>query len=84
MPASSSNGASGVPVHAAVPTASPSQGCETGRGHSRARPLPAHSIVTGTETRSRDCRSASDSDSGRATCPPTSSRHAPASTSGMS
>ena len=32
---------------AAVPTASVSHGWETGRGSSRARPLPAHSIVTG-------------------------------------
>ena len=40
-------GASFVPVHSDVPTASYIQGIEWDRGETPARPLPAHSIVTG-------------------------------------
>ena len=47
-PASSRNGARGVPVHVPVPIASSSHGWLSGRGSMRARPFPAHSMVTGT------------------------------------
>ncbi len=50
-PGLASSGRSGTPVHSAVPTASTSHGWLTGRGDSRARPLPAHSSVTGRVTR---------------------------------
>ena len=58
-PASSRSGASDVPVHSAVPTASTSHGWLSGRGSSSARPLPAHSIVTVTLARGRARRSSS-------------------------
>ena len=60
-PASASRPASGVPVHSAVPTASFSQGWLIGRGKRRARPLPAHSSVTGRERRGRARMSSRDS-----------------------
>ena len=83
-PASSSSGPSAAPAHSAVPTASVIQGWLTGRGSSRARPLPAHSKVTGSATRSRARRSSSESDSGRSTAPPISSTKPDGSTAGMS
>ena len=52
-PASCSRGASGVPVHSAVPTASSSHGWLSGRVSNIARPLPAHSSVTGIVTAGR-------------------------------
>jgi hypothetical protein len=73
-----------VPVHSAVPTASSSQGWLTGRGSSRARPLPAHSRVTGAVTTCRRRSSSMVSDSGRSTRPPTSSRQLVSSAAGMS
>lgn len=84
IPASRSSGASGVPPHSAVPTASVSQGCDTGRGRSSARPLPAHSNVIGIATRSRAFRSSSERVSGRSTAPAISSRKVAGSTTGMS
>src|SRR6266704_3631624 len=55
-PASRSSGASGVPVHSAVPTASTSHGWPTGRGRSRARPLDrsAHVEPPGRRVHRRD------------------------------
>ena len=48
-PASCSRSSTGPPVQSAVPTASTSHSWPTGRGPERARPLPAHLIVTRTE-----------------------------------
>ncbi len=73
-----------MPVHSAVPTASPSHGCEIGRGESRARPLPAHSIVTVVVTLGRDRRSAIESSIGFRTSPSTESFHDASSASGTS
>ena len=84
MPASARIGPSGVPVHVPVPIASSSHGWLSGRGSSRARPLPAHSIVTGIVTAGRERRSATESVSGRSTSPPTSIVHVSASAAGMS
>ncbi len=73
-----------MPVHIPVPIASSSHGWLSGRGSSRALPLPAHSIVTGIVTAGRARRSPIDSASGRATLPPTSTVHVSGSVSGMS
>ena len=73
-----------VPLHSAVPTASWIHGWLSGLGARRARPLPAHSIVTASVTRGSAWTSRSDSSSGRRTCPSTRSRHVVGSTSGMS
>ena len=62
-----------MPVHSAVPIASVIHGCEIGRGDRRARPLPAHSIVTGIVRLGRARRSAIESSSGFRTRPPTES-----------
>ena len=43
-----------MPVHSAVPIASESHGWLIGRGCNRARPLPAHSMVTGIVTAGRE------------------------------
>ena len=83
-PASSRSGASGVPVHSAVPTAPWSHGWLIGRGSINARPLPAHSRVTGIVRAGRAFTSASVRVSGVSTSPPTSSCHVSASTFGMS
>ena len=56
----------------------------SGRGARRARPLPAHSIVTASVIRGSARMSSSVSSSGRRTCPSTRSRHVAGSTSGMS
>ena len=50
-----------MPVHSAVPTASSSHGWLTGRVSNNARPLPAHSNVTGTVTAGRARRSSRES-----------------------
>ncbi len=84
MPASYSSGANGVPVHSAVPTASSSQGWLTGLGSMRARPLPAHSIVTRRVTARRARRSSSPIRRGRVTWPSMVSRHSAGSRCGMS
>jgi hypothetical protein len=73
-----------VPVHSAVPTASSSQGWLIGRGSSRARPLPAHSRVTGAVIWGRRRSSSMRRVSGRATAPPTSRAQARSSAWGMS
>ena len=62
--------APGTPVHAAVPTASSSHGWLTGRGSRCARPLPAHSIVTGVVTFSARSRSAARSSETAVMCRP--------------
>ena len=49
-PLSSSSPRKGVPVHSAVLIASSIHGWLMGRGLRSARPLPAHSIVTGSVT----------------------------------
>ena len=64
-----------TPRQRAVPTASRSQGWLTTCGSTCTRPFPAHSIVTATSTAGRARRSSSESESGRSTRPPTSSRH---------
>ena len=84
IPASSRIGHSGVPVHSAVPIASVSHGCEIGRGDRRARPLPAHSIVTGIVMLGRFRRSVIESSSGCRTSPPTESVQVASSASGTS
>src|SRR5680860_945787 len=63
-PASSSRPASDVPVHSAVPMASTSHGWLIARGSSSARPLPAHSSVTGMVDEARCRSSSSESSSG--------------------
>ena len=63
--------AAGVPVHSAQPIASSCHGADSGRGVSRARPEPAHSIITGSVTAGRARSSSSPSASGRATRPST-------------
>ena len=73
-----------MPVHSAVPTASSSQGWLTGRGSSRARPLPAHSRVTGAVTSGRRRSSSMVRVRGAATRPPISRVQLRASASGMS
>ena len=62
----------------------PSHGWLIGRGSISARPLPAHSRVTGIVRAGRAFTSASVSASGFSTSPPTSSCHVSASTFGMS
>ena len=71
-------------VHSAVPTAPWSHGWLIGRGSINARPLPAHSRVTGIVRAGRAFTSASVRVSGVSTSPPTSSCHVSASTFGMS
>ena len=83
-PARSSRSARGTPVQLPVPTASSTHGWLAGRGAMNARPLPAHSIVTVRVTAGRARRSASDSETGRPTAPPTSSAHVSGSAAGMS
>ena len=73
-----------MPVHSAVLTASSSQGWLTGRGSSRARPLPAHSMVTGAVTWGRRRSSSMVRVRGAVTWPPISSRQVRSSASGMS
>src|SRR5207247_8856315 len=73
-----------VPFLSAFPIASSSHGCLSGRGERRARPLPAHTSVQATLVLGRFMSSSSESESGRPTSPPISSRHVEASTSGMS
>jgi len=83
-PASSRIGASDVPVHSALPTASVSHGWLIGRGESLALPLPAHSSVTASVVVGRDLRSSIVNRSGLRTRPPTTSSYDFASTKGMS
>ena len=76
---------SGAPVHSAVPTASTSHGWLMGRGESRARPLPAHSMRHGDGPRGRPSRSAQlQGQAAGPRSPPISRRQARWSTSGMS